>query len=230
MYFSVDASIHALAVSSFDALSIRRIIHQQRLIELTISFSMKRCKIKARQAQSAQQTKTNKAVILKKTLNILTSRTLFLASSWALFLAAALNTSAALAQDSLDNGQLPPIGATVSLAQIEQICLTYQLPELWQKISQDPPQKKFVSDGCTKWFDEWRDKSLYPACLLHDLKYWSGYPGESLERLQADADLMLDVARILQDTVMAEAMFHGVRIGGTEKLGASFSWGFGRQE
>ena len=44
----------------------------------------------------------------------------------------------------------------------------------------------------------------------------------------ADAELMIDVARLLGSTKMAEMMFHGVRLGGREELQASFSWGFGR--
>ena len=44
-----------------------------------------------------------------------------------------------------------------------------------------------------------------------------------------DAELMIDVARLLKDTKMAETMFHGVRVGGHEHLNASFSWGFGRK-
>ena len=86
-----------------------------------------------------------------------------------------------------------------------------------------------MSDGCTGWFDEWKGVSLYPAGFLHDLKYWAGYPGEDVERLVADAELMIDVARLLNSTAMAETMFHGVRAGGSEKLHAAFSWGFGRQ-
>ena len=78
------------------------------------------------------------------------------------------------------------------------------------------------------WFDTWEGISLYPACFLHDLKYWAGYPGEDVERLIADAELMMDVARLLDSTEMAETMFHGVRIGGHEIFKRSFSWGFGR--
>ena len=44
----------------------------------------------------------------------------------------------------------------------------------------------------------------------------------------ADAELMIDVARIRQSTKMAETMFHGVRLGGTENFKLGFSWGFGR--
>lgn len=123
---------------------------------------------------------------------------------------------------------LPAIGEEVSLPEIQRICDHYGLPELWLKIKNDPPPMPFKSDGVTGWFDAWKGISLYPAGFLHDLKYWAGYPGEDVERLVADAEFMIDVARLLNSTKMAETMFHGVRLGGTEHLNASFSWGFGR--
>lgn len=124
--------------------------------------------------------------------------------------------------------ELPKLGEEVSLERIKEICAHYGLHGLWRKIEKDPPMRPFRSDGCTGWFDDWRGVSLYPAGFLHDLKYWAGYPGEEVERLVADAELMTDVARLLKSTTMAETMFHGVRVGGTEQLQASFSWGFGR--
>jgi hypothetical protein len=125
--------------------------------------------------------------------------------------------------------ELPALGEEVPLPQIKEICAFYGLQDLWRKIERDPPPRPFKSDGCTGWFDDWKGVSLYPAGFLHDLKYWAGYPGEDVERLVADAELMIDVARLLNSTAMAETMFHGVRAGGSEKLHASFSWGFGRQ-
>ncbi|MEO6003768.1 MAG: hypothetical protein ABIZ04_09835 [Opitutus sp.] len=125
--------------------------------------------------------------------------------------------------------KLPALGEEVPLARIKEICAAYGLIELWAKIERDPPPRPFKSDGCTGWFDDWKGVSLYPAGFLHDLKYWAGYPGEEVERLIADAELMIDVARLLNSTVMAETMFHGVRVGGSEKLNASFSWAFGRR-
>jgi hypothetical protein len=92
----------------------------------------------------------------------------------------------------------------------------------------NPPALVFSSDGCTMWPDKTNGKDIYPACFLHDLKYWAGYPNEDVERLAADAELMIDVARIRQSTKMAETMFHGVRVGGTSTLKLGFSWGFGR--
>jgi len=121
------------------------------------------------------------------------------------------------------------LGEEVPLARIHEICEAYGLHDLWRKIERDPPPRPFKSDGCTGWFDDWQGVSLYPAGFLHDLKYWAGYPGEDVERLVADAELMIDVARLLQSTVMAETMFHGVRVGGAEMLKTPFSWGFGRK-
>lgn len=124
---------------------------------------------------------------------------------------------------------LPALGEEVPLARIKQICEFYGLRDLWRKIERDPPTRPFKSDGCTGWFDDWKGVSLYSAGFLHDLKYWAGYPGEDVERLIADAELMIDVARLLGSTEMAETMFHGVRVGGVEKLNAPFSWAFGRK-
>jgi hypothetical protein len=124
---------------------------------------------------------------------------------------------------------LPKKGEEVPLSKIKEICKWYGLHGLWAKIEKDPPQKPFMSDGCSMWFNSWKGISLYPACFVHDLKYWAGYPGEDVERLIADAELMIDVARLLNSTGMAETMFHGVRVGGHEIFEQSFSWGFGRE-
>ena len=125
---------------------------------------------------------------------------------------------------------LPKENEEVSFTEIEQICKHFELPKLWEKIQSDPPEKIFKSDGCTAWFDQWQGKDLYSACFKHDLQYWAGRPNESLERLRADTDLMLDVAAILGDTKMAETMFHGVRLGGDGFFKTDFSWGFGRND
>ncbi len=120
--------------------------------------------------------------------------------------------------------ELPKKGERASDSQLMEICHYFGLIELLEKIEKDRPIKPFSSDGCSKWFDSWQGISIYPSCFIHDLKYWAGYPfdrleGEKLkrekvERLVADAELMIDVARLLGDHKMAEIMFHGVRIGG----------------
>lgn len=125
--------------------------------------------------------------------------------------------------------EFPSKGEEVPLLKIKQICDHHNLTNLWHKIERDPPTLPFASDGCSMWVDTWRGISLYPACFIHDLKYWAGYPGEEVERLVADAELMIGVARLLNATAMAEIMFQGVRIGGHEVLNQPYSWGFGRQ-
>ena len=124
---------------------------------------------------------------------------------------------------------LPEMGEVVPLPRIKEICAHFGLHALWKKIESDPPRRPFKSDGCTGWVNEWKGISIYSAGFLHDLKYWAGYPEEDVERLIADAELMIDVARLLKTTTMAETMFHGVRVGGHEHLRADFSWGFGRK-
>lgn len=127
-----------------------------------------------------------------------------------------------------DTYPLPAMSEEVPLPRIKEICEHYGLTALWAKIEADPPARAFKSDGCTGWVNEWKGISIYPAGFKHDLKYWAGYPNESVERLVADAELMIDVARLLGGTAMAEIMFRGVRVGGIEHLNAAFSWGFGR--
>ena len=123
---------------------------------------------------------------------------------------------------------LPEAGTEVSLVQIREIYSHFRMVDLWEKIARDPPGVPFCSDGCSLWFDKWDGFDLYPACFKHDLKYWSGYPVEEVERLVADAELMIDVAQIMGSTQMAELMFAGVKVGGVKRVKASFSWGFGR--
>ena len=126
------------------------------------------------------------------------------------------------------NYQLPEVNQEVSLEILKEICEVFSLPEIWQKIENDPPTKTFVSDGCTYWPDVTSGISIYKACFLHDLKYWCGYPDEDVARLVADAELMVDVAHLRDSVKMAELMFHGVRRGGSGLLKQPFSWGFGR--
>ena len=145
-------------------------------------------------------------------------------------LATAIPTSTTIPSATLrPQFALPALGEEVPLPRIREICEFYGLQALWRKIERDPPVRPFKSDGCTGWFDDWKGVSLYPAGFLHDLKYWAGYPGDEVERLVADSELMIDVSRLLGSTEMGETMFHGVRVGGSERLNTPFSWGFGRK-
>lgn len=124
--------------------------------------------------------------------------------------------------------ELPSKESEVSPKRIKAICLAHGLAALWDKIRADPPINPFKSDGCSKWLYTWNVYDLNPACCLQDLKYWAGYPDDAVERLIADAELVIDVARLLKETCMAEITFNGIRVGVHPAIKCSFPWGFGR--
>lgn len=131
---------------------------------------------------------------------------------------------------SADPYSLPPRNVLVPMAQVKAICHHYGLTELWQQIEASPPTLPFRSDGCSMWPDSWfAEQDLYEGCFIHDLHYWAGFPGDEIGRLQADAGLMLWVAENVS-VELAETMFNGVRMGGSEKLDTPWRWGFGRVE
>jgi len=68
---------------------------------------------------------------------------------------------------------------------------------------------------------------MYSACFFHDLKYWVG--GSDTERLIADAELLIDIAKLGLPR-MARIMFAGVQVGGGEAWRQMYSWGFGHQK
>lgn len=125
--------------------------------------------------------------------------------------------------------ELPKKGEVVPMSKIREICDHYGLDDLWAKIVEDPPAHPFKSDGCSLWVDRWKGIDIYPACFIHDLKYWAGREDEDLERFIADSMLMIDVAQRTNDLTLAHTMFLGVRLGGQEGLKRTFSWGFGRR-
>lgn len=125
--------------------------------------------------------------------------------------------------------ELPKKGQEVSMQEIECICAERHLDSLWAKIKAYPPKRIFKSDGCSGgWPDTWNDFNLYPACWIHDLKYWAGFEDEENERLIADAELMIDIVKITNNIELSQIMFAGVRAGGGGFWKRSFSWGFGR--
>ncbi len=126
---------------------------------------------------------------------------------------------------------LPPKGQEVTIDEIRIICADYYLYDLWALIDMDPPKNPFKSDGCSGgWPDTWRDYNLYPACFIHDLKYWGNHPNNEEARLIADAELMIDIVKITNDIGVAQIMYAGVRAGGGSFWKRSYSFGFGRRE
>jgi len=87
--------------------------------------------------------------------------------------------------------------------------------------------KDFTSDGCSLFpdrslinNDDWCD-----CCLEHDIAYWQG--GTKEQRLEADQKLRDCVLAKTGDAVLAEAMYHGVRFGGSPYFYNWYRWGYG---
>lgn len=85
----------------------------------------------------------------------------------------------------------------------------------------------FTSDGCSLF----PDSSLINAddwcqcCLQHDIAYWQG--GTEDERLAADEALRDCVLERTGDAQLAEAMYLGVRMGGSPYFKNWYRWGYG---
>jgi hypothetical protein len=79
----------------------------------------------------------------------------------------------------------------------------------------------FKSDGCSLF----PDGTYYSCCYLHDVGYWPGGTADARER--ADRSLRACVLDITQNSALAEAMYHGVRVGGGPELPTSYRWGYG---
>jgi len=76
----------------------------------------------------------------------------------------------------------------------------------------------------------WNGISIQHLCVVHDIKYWCGLPGDEAGRLKADIELMEGVARITGDYDFARFVFTGVSAGGGESILFSWRWGFGRNK
>lgn len=86
---------------------------------------------------------------------------------------------------------------------------------------------EFTSDGCSLF----PDSSLINAddwcacCVEHDIAYWKG--GTEAERLAADEALRDCVLQTTGNAELAEAMYLGVRMGGSPYFKNWYRWGYG---
>ena len=87
--------------------------------------------------------------------------------------------------------------------------------------------RDFTSDGCSLFpdrslinEDDWCD-----CCFEHDLAYWKG--GTEEERLMADRALRDCVYEKTGNRELAEAMYTGVRLGGSPYFYNWYRWGYG---
>ena len=99
---------------------------------------------------------------------------------------------------------------------------------LWLIGCKDQPLlKNFTSDGCSLF----PDRSLIDAkdwcvcCVEHDIAYWQG--GTEVQRLAADEKLRACVLAKTDDQILADAMFNGVRVGGSPWFYNWYRWGYG---
>lgn len=85
----------------------------------------------------------------------------------------------------------------------------------------------FTSDGCSLF----PDRSLIDntdwceCCLEHDIAYWQG--GTKEQRLKADQKLRDCVLKKTGDQLLADAMYNGVRFGGSPYFYNWYRWGYG---
>lgn len=84
----------------------------------------------------------------------------------------------------------------------------------------------FTSDGCSSFPDgppsepdKWRN-----CCLEHDKAYWLG--GTRAERKKVDLELQSCIAKV-ENKLLADLMWAGVRAGGSPYLPTSFRWAYG---
>ena len=131
---------------------------------------------------------------------------------------------------------LPEIGETVTTQTALGLCRHFNLDYLVRRIETSPHQyKDWKFDGCSGLPDEsmglftgckWEDIT-FRCCLPHDLCYAYGDPGNTKERKRVDVNFYNDlVNKAGMHTWAARVFLAAVRVGGAEKWGLSFSWGF----
>jgi len=133
----------------------------------------------------------------------------------------------------------PKIDDHVDTEQALELCRYFKLAYLVSRIESDKsPYKSWVFDGCSCIHDKFlgiltgcdSEAITYKCCLPHDLGYAYGEPGNRMERKRVDLKFQSDlVTKAKMKEWMASAMFEGVRVGGAEVFGMSFSWAFARE-
>ena len=134
----------------------------------------------------------------------------------------------------------PEIEDMITTNQALALCKDFNLDYLIKRIETNSEKyKEWKFDGCSGLPDEimglftgcdWQDIT-YKCCLPHDLCYGYGEPGNDIERKRVDLKFYSDlVTKAGMKKWQASAFLAGVRIGGTEEFGMSFSWGFAHKD
>ncbi len=136
--------------------------------------------------------------------------------------------------------KLPEIKEIITTEWALELCRHFKLDYLVSRIEAGADQfKEWEFDGCSCLPDQvmglftgcdWQDIT-YKCCLPHDLCYAYGGLGNAAERKRVDAKFFSDlVTKAGMKKWMAYAFLAGVRAGGAEEFGRSFSWGFARKK
>ena len=130
----------------------------------------------------------------------------------------------------------PEINEIITSQKALELCRHFSLDYLIDRIESDPQKyKDWKFDGCSGLPDEVMgfftgcdSKDItYKCCLPHDLCYAYGDPGNDIERKQTDDNFYNNlITRAGMKKWCAAAFLTGVRTGGAEEFGLSFSWGF----
>jgi hypothetical protein len=134
----------------------------------------------------------------------------------------------------------PEIGDMITTKQALELCKHFNLDYLIKRIDTNTEKyKEWGFDGCSGLPDEimglftgcdWQDIT-YKCCLPHDLCYGYGELGNDIERKRVDLKFYSDlVTKAGMKKWQASAFLAGVRIGGAEEFGMSFSWGFAHKD
>lgn len=134
----------------------------------------------------------------------------------------------------------PEIEDMITTKQTLELCKHFNLDYLVKRIETNTEKyKEWKFDGCSGLPDEimglftgcdWQDIT-YKCCLPHDLCYGYGESENDIERKRVDLKFYSDlVTKAGMKKWQASAFLAGVRIGGAEEFGLSFSWGFAHKD
>ena len=136
--------------------------------------------------------------------------------------------------------KLPDINDTITTQKALALCRYFGLDYLVGRIEANPQKyQDWTFDGCSGLPDEvmgfftgcdWKDIT-YKCCLPHDLCYAYGEKKNDEERKQVDLTFYNDlIIKARMKKWCAKAFLAGVRAGGAEVFGLSFSWGFAHKK
>ncbi len=90
-----------------------------------------------------------------------------------------------------------------------------------------PELKAFSTDGCSLFPDgTFKNKDAWcDCCIKHDIAYWQG--GTKAQKQQSDLALKRCIIEKTGNTLLAEAMYQGVKLGGHPIFPNWYRWGYG---